>query len=309
MYIWGLEVACDEAKKKRFLGVGWGEWEEGRRNCRLQAGLAPEGFRIDNYLHCRAWGGLQVSACLKISPLLAVHWSVTQPAFLFPIPSVRGFLQRRGVVAYRPLFKACNVDTGRGEAVEGAWPNFLAGRHSIVAFPRWGQPSAGVIPALLTLPPSSHPWWEGPLQLRAITENKWNHSFICIWYCCDCLPPTPFLLFQGPKHLIRQAFGFESFALLIPLIPLLLHVLLWFHKGLRFEPLGTSDWVWLLQHGDEDLCGIFPSGCQSPINVATGFRVLITSWHLDSKLILNNWNFCLLPTCWCQNLSICKVLH
>lgn len=46
----------DEAKKKRFLGASpWGEWEDGRRNCRLQAvGLAPDGVRVGNYLRGRA---------------------------------------------------------------------------------------------------------------------------------------------------------------------------------------------------------------------------------------------------------------
>lgn len=74
MYLWVGVEGSDEAKKKRFLGASpWGEWEEGRRNSRLRVGLAPEGCGVDNYLHCRAWGGLQVSACLKISPLLAVH--------------------------------------------------------------------------------------------------------------------------------------------------------------------------------------------------------------------------------------------
>lgn len=151
--------ACDEAKKKKPLGASpWGEWEEGRRNCWLQAGLAPEGFPVDNYLHCRARGRLQVSACLKISPLLAVHWSVTQPAYLLPIPSVRGFLQtKQGHCCLWPLFKACNLDTGKGRTLSGDWPNFLEGRQGTVAFPRWGQPAVGVSPSLLTLPPSPSP--------------------------------------------------------------------------------------------------------------------------------------------------------
>lgn len=50
----GVE-GSDEAKKKSFLGASpWGEGEKGRRDCRLQVGLAPEGFRVDNYLYCRA---------------------------------------------------------------------------------------------------------------------------------------------------------------------------------------------------------------------------------------------------------------
>lgn len=56
-----------------YLSLGqWDEWEEGKRNCRL-GGLASGGFRVDNYLPGRAGGELHVSACLKISPLLAVY--------------------------------------------------------------------------------------------------------------------------------------------------------------------------------------------------------------------------------------------
>ena len=193
MYIWvGWWRAVMKPKRRDFLEPAHGV------SGRLQVGLAPEGFRVDNYLHCRAWGGLQVSACLEISPLLAAHWSVTQPTYLLPMPTVRGSSQTsRGAAASGPCCVPLPQTPGVGSTSEVGWSNILSGRQSFTSLPQWGPALCKSNSITSHYPTSSHPHRERHLPFRAITEDKWNHSCMCIWDHCHLPSSHPFPHFQA----------------------------------------------------------------------------------------------------------------
>lgn len=189
MYIWawwGEGYTCHEAKNKRFLETS-ANGVSGRRAGGVtgSSGLALEGFRVDNYQPCRAWGGRHVSACLKSLPCWqSIEMSLSRlTCSQFPLLQVLHWQSLQAPV------QCPRTEPEERGASEVGWPNILASQHS--------PPSPQVRPTpcrsnsftshYSTIP---HPQWEGHLHFRAIlTRNGITLPYV-FEAAVICFPPT-----------------------------------------------------------------------------------------------------------------------